>query len=96
MPHPLKLVVGSLAAFVLLFVIACSQTAVPVDVEPMAPEPVAVATEIPAPEVEEPEQTETAVAPPVDECVACHIDKDRIIANLAPEEEVIKESEGVG
>ena len=96
MPHLFKLVIGSLAAFVLLFLAGCGQAVAPVDVEPMAPEPIAVATEVPAPEMEETDETETAVAQPVDECVACHIDKDRIIANLAPEEEVIKESEGVG
>ncbi len=36
---------------------------------------------------------ETAV---VDECLACHIDKEQLIATADPEEEVIKESEGAG
>lgn len=36
---------------------------------------------------------ETAV---VNECLACHIDKEQLIATADPEEKVIKESEGAG
>ncbi|MCA9957654.1 MAG: hypothetical protein R3E31_28600 [Chloroflexota bacterium] len=36
--------------------------------------------------------TETAV----DECLACHIDKEQLIATADPEEEVISENEGEG
>lgn len=36
---------------------------------------------------------ETAV---VDECLACHIDKEQLIATADPEEEVINENEGEG
>lgn len=32
----------------------------------------------------------------VDECLACHIDKEQLIATADPEEEVIKENEGAG
>lgn len=89
---PWKPLTVSLAAFIILFLTACGQTAVSDAVEPMMPtQPPPVATEMPTLE-----PVETAVAQPVDECVACHLDKERIIANLAPEEEVIKESEGVG
>ncbi|MFO7540770.1 MAG: hypothetical protein R6X32_22245 [Chloroflexota bacterium] len=89
---PYKLMAFSLAAFVLFFLAACGQTAVSDAVEPMMPP-------APPPTVELTPTamlTETAVAQPVDECAACHLDRERIIANLAPEEEVIKESEGVG
>jgi hypothetical protein len=90
---PYKLMAFSLAAFVLFFLAACGQTAVSDAVEPMLPtQPPPAATDIPT---LEPMET-AAVAQPVDECAACHLDRERIIANLAPEEEVIKESEGVG
>ncbi|MCB9419636.1 MAG: hypothetical protein H6667_07520 [Ardenticatenaceae bacterium] len=40
---------------------------------------------------------ETAVTEaPTDECLACHIDKEMLIATAAPEEEVISENEGEG
>jgi len=40
---------------------------------------------------------ETAVTEqPVDECLACHIDKEMLIATADPEEEVISENEGEG
>ncbi len=41
---------------------------------------------------------ETAVTPetPIDECLACHIDKEMLIATADPEEEVISENEGEG
>lgn len=32
----------------------------------------------------------------VDECLACHIDKEQLIATADPEEEVINENEGEG
>jgi hypothetical protein len=92
MRQPFKLLLFSLAVFVLFFLAACSQTAVSDAVEPMLPtQPPPAATGIPTLE-----PADTAVAQPVDECAACHLDRERIIANLAPEEEVIKESEGVG
>jgi hypothetical protein len=89
---PWKPLTVSLAAFIILFLTACGQTAVSDAVEPMLPtlSPPA-ATEIPTPE-----PADTAVVEAVDECAACHLDRERIIANLAPEEEVIKESEGMG
>jgi hypothetical protein len=89
---PWKPLTVSLAAFIILFLTACGQTAVSDTVEPMLPtQPPPTATEIPTLE-----PADTAVVEAVDECAACHLDKERIIANLAPEEEVIKESEGVG
>jgi hypothetical protein len=89
---PWKPLTVSLAAFIILFLTACGQTAVSDAVEPMLPtQPPPTATEIPTLE-----PVDTAVVEAVDECAACHLDKERIIANLAPEEEVIKESEGVG
>jgi hypothetical protein len=42
---------------------------------------------------------ETAVTPteePIDECLACHIDKEMLIATSDPIEEVISENEGEG
>lgn len=40
---------------------------------------------------------ETAVIEePIDECLACHIDKEMLIATADPEEEVINENEGEG
>jgi hypothetical protein len=40
---------------------------------------------------------ETAVAEePIDECLACHIDKEMLITTADPEEEVISENEGEG
>jgi hypothetical protein len=33
---------------------------------------------------------------PTDECLACHIDKEMLIATADPEEEVISENEGEG
>ena len=40
---------------------------------------------------------ETAVTPePIDECLACHIDKEMLIATADPEEEVVNENEGEG
>jgi hypothetical protein len=89
---PLKPLTVILAAFIILFLTACGQTAVSDAVEPMLPtQPPPAATEIPTLE-----PADTAVVEAVDECAACHLDRERIIANLAPEEEVIKESEGVG
>ncbi len=32
----------------------------------------------------------------IDECLACHIDKEQLIATADPEEEVINENEGEG
>jgi hypothetical protein len=46
-------------------------------------------------EVEE-EVAETAVVEPTDECLACHIDKEMLIATADPIEEVISENEGEG
>ena len=41
--------------------------------------------------------TETAVTEElIDECLACHIDKEMLIATADPEEEVISENEGEG
>jgi hypothetical protein len=97
---PWKPLTVSLAAFIILFLTACGQTAVSDAVEPMLPtQPPPTATEIPTPEPADTARTElveVAVVEAVDECAACHLDRERIIANLAPEEEVIKESEGVG
>ena len=42
---------------------------------------------------ETPSDSETAK---VDYCITCHTDKDALIANAKPEEEVVEESEGVG
>jgi hypothetical protein len=40
---------------------------------------------------------ETAVTQkPTDECLACHVDKEMLIATADPEEEVISENEGEG
>lgn len=47
--------------------------------------------------VEEAAMEETAVAEePIDECLACHIDKEMLIATADPIEEVISENEGEG
>lgn len=40
--------------------------------------------------------TPTATAAEIDECLACHIDKDLLIKTAEPEEEVINENEGEG
>lgn len=44
---------------------------------------------------EAPQETEIAAAP-VDYCVQCHTDKQQLIDTAAPEEVVVKESEGAG
>ena len=41
----------------------------------------------------------TAIAPtpmPIDECLACHADKDLLIETAAPVEEIVVESDGEG
>lgn len=48
-------------------------------------------------DAEEVAMEETAVIEePIDECLACHIDKEMLIATADPEEEVISENEGEG
>lgn len=44
----------------------------------------------------EAEVEETAVSEPTDECLACHIDKEMLIATADPIEEVVSENEGEG
>lgn len=42
------------------------------------------------------DDTSADTVEPVDECLACHIDKDLLIETAEPEEEVIDEDEGEG
>lgn len=62
-------------------------------VETAVPTPVNVSTNDNLLAVSDVLAQETAV---VDECLACHIDKEQLIATADPEEEVINENEGEG
>ena len=42
------------------------------------------------------EETVTPTVEEIDECLACHIDKDLLIKTADPEEEVINENKGEG
>lgn len=87
--NSLALIVTGLVAILLA---ACAQATAPV--EPTPPPITIPPVEEAAPTIE---PTVAVMAEPeANECLDCHTDKERIIANLAPEEEVIKESEGVG
>lgn len=65
-----------------------------------SPTPTAIAaqsTEAP-PELAQESTPDTTMASeaPVDECLACHADKQRLIDNAKPEEMVVEESSGSG
>jgi hypothetical protein len=101
-----------LLAIVLLIgaigVVGCTQSTADVttDEEPAvaetAPSPteeatvVAMAQDDDAEEDETDDDTSADTVEPVDECLACHIDKDLLIETAEPEEEVIDEDEGEG
>ncbi len=63
------------------------------------PAPTAEPTEPVVPVVESEAVTEAASqveTEKVDYCITCHTDKDALIANAKPVEEVVEENEGVG
>lgn len=70
--------------------------------EPAEPTPTATATEPPPTETPvptetpEPTPTEEVIAEVSDHCLACHSDKDQLVANAKPEEQAPSESSGVG
>lgn len=72
---------------------ATAETQLAAVVETAVPTPVNVSTNDNLLAVSDVLAQETAV---VDECLACHIDKEQLIATADPEEEVINENEGEG
>ncbi len=86
-----RLLTTLLIAVVFLSGCAAPQT-LPAE-EETAPAVTSAATEETEAVAEAPSGDETAS---VDYCIKCHTDKDALIANAKPEEEVPEESEGVG
>ena len=54
-----------------------------------------LATDLPATE-QLPEEVQIPATPQPDECLLCHLDKQRLIDTADPEVEVVSESEGEG
>ncbi|MEW5870552.1 MAG: hypothetical protein AB1894_14860 [Chloroflexota bacterium] len=93
-----------LLLFVALLAVACSQQATPaqpptetVNSAPTAEAILQTPTEAVLPTGEPTEApAPTKSADLVDYCLECHIDKQALIDNARPEEEVISENEGAG
>jgi hypothetical protein len=83
-------------ALVVVLLAGCARSAT--ELKPIAP--ALVVAEAPAAILSQEgggEATAPAAAPAaVDDCLLCHVDKERLIATAAPEEEVIVENEGEG
>lgn len=93
----LRFVIVFSLLFIALVVTSCTSKEVTPTAEQSVVEVQATEEAVVVSEGDEVVMEETAVPPePIDECLACHIDKDMLIATAAPEEEVVSENEGEG